>query len=342
MKKKKIVAFGVSIMSLIAVSSVTATLAWYFNGVYAQIDQVTITLKGEPNLKISTSNDLTTFKETLTKDELIKVDKFNPVSSMYSRRWTEQKQAHPSFVDDYSHLEDSDVPFYAISGYYSQDLYLLSDDDVIVTFNSKTFSFAADEAKNEQAYESVRYNFPTLKKEEIIANLNSINKSLRAAILIPSQDDYDFVIYDPYKTSETNFAGVIDENLDGYFDYDKNADKETVYGDYNDATKFVYDAAPSQDIPYTGINTCFNSGHKKDIEMFNLSKSIDAGLLVGQEDSVGPEQIENELKIALEEGVPKKINLSIYLEGWDLDNTILMEYASFLADIQFKIKEYIL
>lgn len=338
MKRKRLIAILIAGISCLVISSIGVTIAWYYNGVFALVDNFNISLKAEPNLLLSTSYD-GEFKETLTKDDLKKVDSFSPVSSMYSSLWKDKQESSPKFVDNYAHVTSDQYPIYATTGYFSQDIYLYSKDDIYVTIDNSAIMFKEDEQKNAEAYEKVKGSYPQLSKEEIIANLNKIKESLRVSILIPDTNNYQYFIIDPYKNEETLFAGILDTDYNGYFDYtDGTNSSEIIYGDYSNEDKFVFDSPSSQDIPYTGINTCFNSAHKKDVKLFNLQKSIDNGATLAKEGALSLQEVEDKIKIPLLNEKPTKIVLSIYLEGWDKDNTNLMMYASFLANIQFKVK----
>jgi len=341
MKKNRLALFALIGVSLVAVSTVGMTVAWYNRGVYAFISQVKVSFRGEPNLLISTSSEPSTFKERLSYDELKKVTDFSPVSSMYSNKWLDKGDVIPKFTASFDHVEEGEEPFYALGGYYQQDIYLSSKEDIYVTIDSDLFSFAPDHDANVKAYDSVKDRFPGLSKDEVIAQLDNVVNSLRCSIFYQDDSTSKYVIYDPFKDKTTYLAGILDTDLNAYFDYSDITNKEKIYGDYSNEDKFVFDENTS-DIPYTGLLTCFNSGHKANVSIFNLTESISKGAKLGEEQSYSPSQIANQLLIPLRDEIPTKITLSIYLEGWDTDNTDLAKSGSFLADIAFKIKGDIL
>ena len=107
--------------------SFSVSLAWYNNTTYLHIDQVEIAIDGERELKISTTADEDSFRESLDYDDLEKVDVFEPVSTVFSSTWLSQKADTPVFYDNsYSFIDEDGVPERRIDqfGYYSQELYL--------------------------------------------------------------------------------------------------------------------------------------------------------------------------------------------------------------------------
>lgn len=342
MNKKRLFAFGLGSLTILGVTSVAFSLAAYVNGYYSMISPVSITLRSEPNILISTSDKLETFKQTLNKDELKKVDEFHPVSSMYSDRWISESSDYPKFAGDFSHVNDQSIPVFTETGFYSQELYLYSQDDVYVTFDKNLFTFSANKEKNRQTAKTLRGRFPSLTEEQIYENLNAIPKSLRASILLKNEASYEYYIYDPFKEEDTLLAGILDTDMDQYFDYDASVSEEIVHGEYQNKDKIVYQPGTSEDVPYTGINTCFNSGHKAHMKQFDLDASIANGFAPAIEKSYSSAEIEDKMKIPVKDEKPTRFVLSLYLEGWDKDNTNMVEFASFNVDIQFKIKGDIL
>jgi len=342
MNKKRLVAFGLGSLSLLGLSSFAMTLAWYGSGYYNSISPIEISLRAEPKLFISTSSDKSSFTKTdLSKNELKKVDVFHPVSSMYSDKWIARSENYPKFVGDFAHIDASGMPSFVSSGFYSQDLYLYSEDDIYVTFDKEKLSFTSNEKENAKTAKSLRDRFPTLTEEQILNNLNAVSKSLRVSVLAKTTESYNYYIYDPYKQEETLLAGILDTNIDQYFDFNEQS-KEIVYGEYQNENKIVYQPGTSEDVPYSGLNTCFNAKHKAKIAQFDLQASKNNGFIPAMEKSLSPTQIEDTMKIPVKNQQPTHIVLSIYLEGWDKDNTNLVEYGAFNADIQFKIKGDIL
>lgn len=339
--RKKLVILFSSICALLAVST-ALTFAWFLEGTDLFVDNVCITFKGDKDLRISASDDVTTFKESISKEDLKRVDAFIPVSSMYSYNWTNIKAETPMFQAGYTTTNENPTTSQAISGFFSQDIYLYSkSDDFYATIDKDTFEVVADKERNAQIAVTLRSKFPNLSDYEIQTYLDQIEKSVRVSILVPDQEYYQYVIIDPYKEQETLFGGVMDLNDDGFYDaYTKqNQIYEVVYGDLNDRSKIIYDSTSSGDSEIEGPKTCFNAKHKNGVRPFNPEASEANGLVIAKEQSLTPEQAEYELGIPIFAEEPTKIVLSIYLEGWDLDNTNLAMYAAFSVGLKFKISE---
>lgn len=337
MNKKRVVVISLIALFVVAGTSIGTTVAWFSNGNWARIEHAKITLKTEPDIWISTSKD-GKFKDELTKEELLQVEQFKPVTSMYSEKWISDKSDKPLFTYDFNHVLDGDTPTYTTSNLYSQEIYFKSNDNVYVTLDSSKVSFSADEAKNKEVYEKMKADHPEMS----IEGLNNLYKSLRVSVLYKDDTTYSYVIYDPYKESDTLFAGALDADHNGVFDFDSYTNKEIMYGDYHGDQFITYDEASSKDVPYVGKLTCFNSGHRANIAQLNLQKSIEAGLQVGVEKSESKETIEKALSIPVRDDVATKVYINLYFEGWDLDNTILTQYGYFNVNLGFKIKGEIL
>lgn len=327
----------------VLVGSIAVSFAWFYEGSSARVNSISMTLRGEKELFISTTGEEGSFKEMLSKDELIKVDSFSPVSSINSEEWINEKASMPRFRTGYSGAGENPATGLALEGYYSQELYLYSEDNVYATIDTsdESFMFVANAQRNEEIYNNLglKEQFPLLTKEEIIDNLNKVANSLRVSILIPDEENYSYTIIDPYKEGDTMFAGLLDADSSGYFDtYTKGGiEYETCYGNVADRTKLVYDEPQSTPVKTNNLLTCFDANHKANTKLLNIERSIENGAGFAIENSISKQDVESNLKIPLHAYVPTKIVLSLYLEGWDLDNTNLVRYASFLTTIKFKI-----
>lgn len=270
----------------------------------------------------------------------------------------------PKFAYDYEHISEQYTPSYASDGFFSQEVYLWSDMDLDVTISKEATYFSSNREKNKQVISYIRSTYPEYKEktdDEILDILDKIKYSLRLSILVPRIDGYKYYIYNPNKQVdkdgnhiETYFVGNLDADTDGFFDYDIYNGNEVLYGEYGSLGNVVYDDPIHEDIPAKGIVTCFNSGHKQYTRSFNLEKSIKKGFNAVKENSISSSTVEDDLIIHLtgsddpttsgesEEGktIPKenKIVVSIYIEGWDKENTNIVRFANFDANIEFKIK----
>ena len=351
MNKKRILAASIALISLTTIASITSTLAWYTGAGYLSISNFNIKLKDE---KLSISNDNETFVDFLDDSQLNQVDKFRSVSSMFASSWLENKETKPVFRGGYGTASKSVVDSVSDTsatsvGYFCQDLYIKCTDDATLTLDTELTSFKAAEEENTEIVEQLREKYPGLSDEDILFNLNNVIKSLRLSILVlndtgsDSLDEYAYFIIDPFKDKTTYYGGVLDNDLDGYFDYYK--DKQVIYGELSSSIEgksvedcLIYDDALTSDTSYTGDNTCFNSGMKKGTKPVNIEKSIENGLSIAEEQSIALEEAEEYVEIPVKAETSKRIVLSFYQEGWDKENTNFVMYSHFYVNVMFKIK----
>lgn len=351
MKKKRLIVLLSGIMIGVNALSISFSLAWSAYATRLNVEEIEMRFKGDKQLRISTSPNVEDFKERLERgvDNLNEVELFKPVSSMYSDEWTSINGQTPLFrdctatsVDAWGNPQDAE---YVTDGYYSQELYLMCDDDVIVTLNQKTTVMKANETENARLAKTMVGFYEGKSEQDILDGLNSQEKCLRMSILLPDEDCYQYTIIDPYKDDkDVYFAGALDNVTDRYYDYYNGQDGEryeVIYGNAKNKEKAVYDECKEQDIEKAeGDYTIFNARTMANVHRFNLEKSLENGLDVEKEKSYSLEEIdvyETPLAIPLYRNKPRKIVLSIYLEGWDKLNTNITMGSNFTCDIAFKV-----
>lgn len=361
MKKKNFIILGVSLISLISVTAVTSTIAWYVGSSYLAITDINIGLK-DPSLSISIDDE--NFTDKLSTDDLMNAGKFNAVSSMFSEEWIEEKAEKPVFKSGYNSTNklicnQSSQTTNATSGYFSQEMYIKCDTNAYITLDSEKTTFIADESKhkalveNEKFMEKMESIYPNLSgealKEAVLFNLNNVVKSLRLSILVldgddsDDYDDYAYHIVDPYKEDETYFGGILDTDGDKY--YDTYSHKEILYGEIScsDETKTVEECVVYDDALTASTTlaeeelTCFDSQNKVGDQKVNFESSAANGLVIETENSIAIEDVEDSLLIPVFSNRSQKIILSFYQEGWDLENTDFVMYSHFYVDVQFMI-----
>ena len=243
-----------SIIGSVALSalSLSITLAWYASNDRLNIGAFEVQINGDHTLLISTSDDLTTFKESLTKEELNDVESFAPVSSMCKSRWMSEKGDTPMFYDNSSsNVTASGEPVIKPmkKGFYQQKIYLLSDFSYNVTLDTDQTSFLVNSEANQRKAEQLYKENKTLSVEEYKTALDNLLNCVRLSILVPDVDSYSYFIVDPYKDENpVVYGGRLDNDADGYYDtYEclsdegKIIEKETVYGEVLDRSKLLYD-----------------------------------------------------------------------------------------------------
>jgi len=331
--KKRLLATLLIAASTTLIASVTTTVAWFASNAKAFVDGLSITFVGNKDLNVATKID-GEYKNKLEKSDLMEVYEFRPVSSMKSYEWMNEKSEKPYFID--TPISGGEYPktIRALSGFFSQELFLLSENNTRISIDVQNTTLTGDDEKNVKTIktEKLEEKYPELTYEQIRQNLNDVEKSMRVSILVPDEEDYQYAILNVHKNEPVCFAGLVDTNNDGYYDYYKKNGEyyETVYGDVTNRDKLVYDESAGSEPVIKGTK------HKEGVRVFNLEKSIANGAEIAYEQSSGFDTIQDDLVIHLEAKTPKRIVLSIFAEGWDKYNSNLLMYASFNLKLTLK------
>ena len=356
-KKKLILSMYIGCIALSAVS-VSASVAWFASSTRVYVNSVEISIDCDRELFISTEKD-GEYVEKIDYSELNPTGRFIPVTSAYSSNWVGNKSKTPEFYDEtrYSIDEHADLVTPVSVGYFSQKFYLLGDDDLYITLDAEK-SFLKSNEKYNEAYASKLYKqyqagddeyLKTLDEDEIKDRLDKLVNAMRYSILINDENEYQYVVIDPNKNDETYYGGLLDNDIDGYYDYfTRESDElnyERVYGELvGDKSKIVYDEAEEIDSEYEDVNeepNAFNARHKKAVKRFNLEKSKENGVEFKKENSIDLKDFANPVKpfhFSIYKDKPQEIVVSIYIEGWDLDSVNYTMGATFISDLAFKIE----
>lgn len=346
-KKRTVLTLYVGAISL-SIATLSMSLAWYSASRILRIDSITISIDCDRQLAISTKED-EGYRSVLNTDDLQEVGKFYPVTSAHTD-WYDQKLDKPEFYSDtvFTESDDAELSQKMDYGYFSQKLYLKSDDDVIVTLNTEETFINPKEDYNHIYAQEVAAKDPSVTAEEVEEQLNTLAKAMRFSILVLDEDHYEYVIIDPNKEGDTYYGGILDVNDDDYYDYYKNSNDnlyyERFYGEVNNRELLRYDEPSEDDSGYKDPNEephAFNAKHKKDIKKVNLQKSQEAGLEIKKEISHTLEEFssnKNLLRFPVYRDKPQEIVLSIYIEGWDLESINCTKGATFDSSLGFIIE----
>ena len=347
-KKRLIIASLFTMIGLISLS-ISFSIAWYASSTRLSVKTIRLEIDDDRELHISTSPELDTFKQSLVYgvDDINEVGIYKPVSSMLSYTWMNEKKPLPEFRDSSSveQMEGVSIPEVWDNGFYRQELYLLADDDVWVTVDADKTFFLPDEELNRETAEIVKNReiFRGKTIDQIVEDMNNLKNSMRFSILVPDEDVYNYTIVDPYKSGETLLGGLLDNMNDQYYDTYKADDGEfyeIVYGEVYNRDKIIYNEPTYEDVEPSGEYSAFTARIKGSAHHFNYEASVNNGFSIKTEESLSMNDlkgINSKLRIPLKRGEPRKIVLSIYLEGWDLDNINNTMGASFNSNVTFKI-----
>ena len=353
--------------------SISISLAWYGARDRLSVDNLEINVSAKGNLRISKTGAEGSFVSDLVNEDFNDLGDdflFAPVSAMCSDVWmnNDATKETPIFYDcSEKKVPSSGEPYLteATFGYFQQDLYLLTsmrNQYAVLYFDDEEVTngtyFLHDQTSNEHRAEILYNKYPEwgLSKKEIIEKLNNLEKSIRFSILVNEENYYRYFIVDPNKQDGevTYLGGLLDNDRNGYFDTYKDTDKnyrEVVYGEVNDRNKIIYDDPISDEAPshihvteynqYTANSFEPEFGNRPNAYTFNKEASEANGFEIAQENSISVATLKSDnpgLLIPLTSGVPTKIVLSIYLEGWDHDCVNATMGASFISKISFMLK----
>ncbi len=355
MKLSKITLAALLGIIALNVTTVSMSIAWYASSANVTIDAIELEIDGERDLKIATKVD-GDYVDHLDEANLNPVTYYAPVTSAHSSTWMNQKATSPTFYDDSKTSYSTEVVQEAKDGYFSQTFYLESDDDIYVTIDPSATYINANEEYNKEyvkeLYKEIQAgNDEALKQyseEELLTRLNKLVKAMRFSVLIPDSNNYSYAIIDPNKEGATKLGGVLDNNIDHYYDYYLASDNnhyEIVYGELEgERSSLVYEEADTSDSDYLDDSTtpnAFNARHKAGVKQVNFSSSNENGVSIKEEESYSLEDFtlgSVKYHFPVYKDTPREIVVSLYIEGWDLESVNYTMGASFLAKLGFKIE----
>lgn len=358
MKKSKfILAFYVGVITL-GVASLSMSIAWYATSARLYVNSIDISIDADRDLQISTKRD-GEYGDSISYTELDPTGVFIPLTSAHSSTWMATKEDTPIFYDEtkFSTYEYADLKSVADRGYFSQKFYLKADDDVFVSIDGSKTSLIANKEYNSSyartLYDEYQDGHDEYKKnmsiEEIETKLNKIVEAMRFSILVKDVNEYSYTIIEPYKNGDTYLGGLLDNDVDRYYDYylQEHTDiaYERVYGEIiGEKSNFVYDDGVNEDSDYLEANeepSAFNARHKAGIKRFNLEKSLENGIEIKKEKTYDIHDFDSNVKpyhFPVYRDTPKEITVSIYIEGWDLDSVNYTMGAAFMSNFTFMIE----
>ena len=351
-KNRLILALYLTAISL-CIATFSMSVAWYASATHLQISTIDITVNCDKQLAIPTQKD-SGYTDSLDTEDLYNPGALSPVTSAYQDRWINDRPDMPVFYNDtnYSEKEGEVIAPATKNGFFSQKLYLESDENVFVSINpEKTYihphteinaTYAGILYEEYQAGSDERYK--SLTKEDIENRLNTLVKAMRMSILVNDKDYYQYAVLDFYKNETTYFGGILDNNVDRYYDYFRSSDGysyERLYGEIEEMNHIAYLPPTQGDTDYEHVDddpSAFNAKHKDGIRRIDFANSdfkIKEEQSYTMTDFVGNKK---PLSIPVYRGTPTEIVLSIYIEGWDLESINYTMGATFIANLVLEIE----
>lgn len=325
---------GIALFSLTLGVFVTSTVAWFDISNNLVVNTMSLSLGDPDSVQVAFSKDGQYYSK-VTQDILEanttykKSDPLQAVTSAFQSEWLNDGTKFDDTVPLFKRNPNSTMD--AFGGYIQLDLYVKTAFDGYLYLDDSTY-VRANQSANEK----------TARQKELSQDeLDSAAKSMRYSFYT---EEYGLTIFEPgaLTPSETAFGGRIDYYpMEGYYDYATESNGESYerfFGEYNSADNptFIYGDAAAEDSPVNGIPSCFTASTKAGVRPLDLSRSIsEGGLKIATEksyvlsDLVPPKSGLGHPLLYCYADEPKRIVISIYCEGWDLDSIESVGYASF-------------
>lgn len=352
MKRSRVIIALLSLSAALGAASASFSIAWYASSTHLRVEEIVIAADPTRSLTIASTID-GEYKGELKQEELNAVGKFAPVTTAYSENWLGEKDM-PVFYDmSYPHSLPGDPHLHVASSgsYYSQELFLQCDDNAIVGIDAEGSTFVPDRAKNaayakqlalEAGYvEGSNDYYAFLNKTT--ERLDLIHQAGRISVLVDDQ----FLIYDPIANEEgpVYLGGPLDNDVDKHYDTYINPEDgqpyEVCYGQL--AEGFSRDElpylAPGGEYPPVSEYNAFDADHKSDAYVLDMEQ---AKPMLATEKRLTKAELGSQLQMPefhfdMQAYTPKRVVVSFYLEGWDLDCVNYIMGASFDLTLSFRI-----
>ena len=333
-------------------ASASFSIAWYASGASLYVESVKIMADPERSLTIATTAE-GEYKPDLCKDDLHPIGLFTPATLACSSTW--KGQDHPRLYDMSHNCNFKGDPLLfdaSPDGYFQQEVFLKADDDVYAGIDAEATYVLPDEAQN-SAYareltldEGLQEGTDAFLSRvgEWKARLDEVRNCARISLYVDEQS----FIYDPVgsENGDVVYAGTLDNDNDRYFDYFQDPDDhefyEVCYGELKEGhsrDEIVYSAPLAEDSELVGEPTAFNARHKAGVHRVDMEAC--KGLLALEPrfvpTDIGKGVAFPMLNFTLDAYQPKRVVVSFYLEGWDLDSVNAVMGASFRINLSFKI-----
>ena len=344
MKPQRILIALIGLSAALSAASVSFSFAWYASATRLRVE--TIQIVADPNRSLLISNaEEGEYKEHLVKEDLNPIGFLTPVSTCFQDSWLGQEDM-PRFYDMSFAAGNNKIPLRHEAnpdGYFSQELWLKCDTDAIIGIDAQDTTITSDEEKNAEYASYLAAEYPEHTYEQHLERLNKAKDCGRVSVLV----DDNYGIFDPnYNEEIVYFAGPLDNGnnrfYDTYIDRDDGREYEVCYGEYAEGKSvddLVYAPVGDEDIRPSGEYTAFTANHKAGSYQldFEASKHCFATEPRLGEKDLGPFDQDPLFQFNINAFEPKRIVVSFYLEGWDLDSVNGAMGASCDLNLSFKI-----
>ena len=322
----------------------TATYAWWDIASGVTVDQFLISTSSSPKLEIGVKGQDGTivYGDRLTdgalgdsNEDFVSFAPLGEASSMFTDRWLtpdfDYENGFPSLYGPYWTAGSSVAETPALAeGILQFEFYFLSDLDVDLYLDDGTEIAPLSEVN---ALRAAELSLPGVTAE----SLDKVVSFARVSFL--SEDAY--TILAPGKHETTLYGGILNlRGNDPYYDYKDG--KEIVYGETSGTPSYLPPLSEDSEAPASP--DAFSAVHKAGIARFDPDSP---GFSIAKEPSYSIEELAlppdtgqaDPLKhhplASLEAGVPKRVVVSIYAEGWDTAFVESASYGAFTLTLSF-------
>ena len=346
-KGHKLTRFGLALayaglLVLFACPLATSTLAWFSIGNYTRVRNIQFGFDPESEFHVQLKDLSTGIWIDPDEDNYFRFSDeftFSPVSSMFESKWynasLDPESDMPRLMLGYSDASGSTTTSsYATpnSEYVSLEFRFSCDEDVYIFLGEEETVVEADAEANSSVAGS-----DSSRLEE----LNRIDKACRISFF----SNMGYTIFEPNaeKGSTTYYGGRLNANpCDGYWDADSGG-KEILYGEYKEGAleKLQYQEVTEQETvgdPDETMSAVSKKGNQAITEE-SLSSLKEEGL-IEHETSYTLSELGNRAStkhpiLFVPARQTRRLVVSVYIEGWDLDCDTFVSSATLAASISF-------
>ncbi len=331
------------LLVLFACPLATSTLAWFSIGSYTTLRNIEFGFDSGTKLKAQL--------KSLDDGEWVDPDddgcfrfsdefSFAPVSGMFQSDWysldLDPESDKPKYMLGYggSGVTTTTRTDYASENdqYISLEFRFTCDRDIYLFLDTKTTKVESDKEANKAMVSSLN----GLSESD----LNRVENACRVSFF----GNMGYLIYEPnaIEGSSTYYGGRLNARpVDGYWDYDEKTRKEILYGEYDSEALSLleYEPVTSQEEVIDPLNTLEAVSKQGNLAISNLSSLKEEGH-IAKETSYTLSELGGNASIKrpllfIPAGQTRRLTVSIYIEGWDLDCDTFIEAATLAANITF-------
>ncbi len=331
------------LLVLFACPLATSTLAWFSIGSYTTLRNIEFGF--DPGTKIKAQ------LKSLGDGEWVDPDNdgcfrfsdefsFAPVSGMFQSDWysldLDPESDKPKYMLGYggSGVTTTTRTDYASENdqYISLEFRFTCDRDIYLFLDTKTTKVESDKEANK----AMASSSSGLSESD----LNRVENACRLSFF----GNMGYLIYEPnaLEAGSTYYGGRLNARpVDGYWDYDEKTRKEILYGEYDSEALSLleYEPVTSQEEVIDPLNTLYAVSKQGNLAISNLSSLKEEGHIAKETSytlsELGVNASTKRPLLFIPAGQTRRLTVSIYIEGWDLDCDTFIEAATLGANITF-------